>query len=109
MTSYEGLCLSTNRWEEGREVLRTSAATVSEGMLANTADTGSLEYNTVDATLWFLHAIGRHVALAEDDDLGSELGPVVEEIARCHVDGTRFGIGVDPATDSCDRGQRAGR
>jgi hypothetical protein len=27
-------------------------------MLANTADTGSLEYNTVDGTLWFRHALG---------------------------------------------------
>ena len=33
-----------------------SAATVSEGMLANTADAGGLEYNTVDAAPWFLHA-----------------------------------------------------
>ena len=97
MTSYEGLYLSTNRWGEGREVLRSSAATVSEGMLANTADTGSLEYNTVDGTLWFLHAIDRHVTMTGDGDLGSELAPVVEQIAQHHVDGTRFGIGVDPA------------
>ena len=67
MTSYEGLYLSTGRADEGREVLRTSAATVSEGMLANTADTGSLEYNTVDGTLWFVHAVGRHVAVTGDD------------------------------------------
>ena len=70
MTSYEGLYLATNRADEGREVLRTSAATVSEGMLANTADTGSLEYNTVDGTLWFVHAVGRHVSVTGDDDLG---------------------------------------
>ena len=69
MTSYEGLYLATGRHDEGREVLRTSAATVSEGMLANTADTGSLEYNTVDGTLWFVHAVGRHVAVTGDDDL----------------------------------------
>jgi predicted glycogen debranching enzyme len=97
MTSYEGLYLSTNRSEEGREVLRTSAATVSEGMLANTADTGSLEYNTVDGTLWFVHAVDRHVTETGDVDLASELGPVIEEIVQHHVDGTRFGIGVDPA------------
>jgi predicted glycogen debranching enzyme len=96
MTSYEGLYLSTNRSEEGREVLRTSAATVSEGMLANTADTGSLEYNTVDGTLWFVHAIGRHLSSTGDDELAHELGSVVDGIVRHHVDGTRFGIGVDP-------------
>jgi predicted glycogen debranching enzyme len=66
-------------------------------MLANTADTGSLEYNTVDGTLWFLHALDRHVTVTGDDDLGSELAPVVEQIVQHHVDGTRFGIGVDPS------------
>lgn len=51
-TSYEGLFLCAGRVEEGREVLLRAAATVSEGMLANTADVGTLEYNTIDATLW---------------------------------------------------------
>jgi len=60
MTSYEGLFLSTGRSGEGRELLRSHAATLSEGMLANTADTGTTEYNTADATLWFAHAVGRH-------------------------------------------------
>jgi predicted glycogen debranching enzyme len=95
MTSYEGLYLATSRWDEGREVLRTSAATVSEGMLANTADTGSLEYNTVDGTLWFVHAVGRHVAVTGDDDLGAELAPVLAEIVQHHLRGTRYGIRVD--------------
>ena len=97
MTSYEGLYLTTNRQDEGREVLRTSAATVSEGMLANTADTGSLEYNTVDGTLWFVHALGRHLAVTGDTTLGRELAPVLAEIVQHHIDGTRYGISVDPA------------
>ena len=97
MTSYEGLYLTTNRQDEGREVLRTSAATVSEGMLANTADTGSLEYNTVDGTLWFVHALGRHLAVTGDTTLGRELAPVLAEIVQHHIDGTRYGIAVDPA------------
>jgi predicted glycogen debranching enzyme len=66
-------------------------------MLANTADTGSLEYNTVDGTLWFAHALGRHAEVTGDEDLGHELAPVLEQIVRCHVDGTRFGIEADPA------------
>jgi glycogen debranching enzyme len=57
-TSYEGLFLCTGRAEEGRAVLLRAAGTVSEGMLANTADVGDLEYNTIDAVLWFLHALG---------------------------------------------------
>jgi predicted glycogen debranching enzyme len=97
MTSYEGLYLATNRHDEGREVLRSSAATVSEGMLANTADTGSLEYNTADGTLWFVHALGRHVAVTGDEDIGAELAPVLEQIVDHHLAGTRYGIAVDPA------------
>jgi predicted glycogen debranching enzyme len=95
MTSYEGLFLATGRHEEGRETLRRAAATLSEGMLANTADTGTLEYNTADGTLWFVHALGRHVAVTGDEELGAELAPAVDEIVTRHLDGTRFGIWVD--------------
>ena len=97
MTSYEGLFLATRRFDEGREVLRRAAATVSEGMLANTADTGTLEYNTADGTLWFIHALGRHVAATADVELAGELIPTLREIISRHLDGTRFGIGADPA------------
>ncbi|WP_319461837.1 amylo-alpha-1,6-glucosidase [Micromonospora sp. RTP1Z1] len=97
MTSYEGLFLCTNRADEGRELLRAYAATLSEGMLSNTADTGRVEYNTVDATLWFLHAVGRHVTVTGDTDLGAELLPALHAVVEAHLAGTRYGIGVDPA------------
>ncbi|SCF03086.1 amylo-alpha-1,6-glucosidase [Micromonospora mirobrigensis] len=97
MTAYEGLFLATNRFDEGRELLRSYAATLSEGMLANTADTGRVEYNTVDAALWFLHAVDRHVTLAGDADLGAELLPALRGIVDAHLAGTRYGIAVDPA------------
>jgi predicted glycogen debranching enzyme len=96
MTSYEGLYLTTNRADEGREVLLAAAGTVSEGMLANTADTGTLEYNTVDGTLWFVHAVGRHTDVTGDDDLGNEVSSVLDRIVEHHLEGTRFGISVDP-------------
>ena len=95
MTSYEGLFLSTGRADEGREALRRAAATLSEGMLANTADTGTLEFNTADGTLWFVHALARHVDVTGDGDLGAELVPALEQIVDHHLTGTRFGIGAD--------------
>ncbi|MFU8876416.1 amylo-alpha-1,6-glucosidase [Micromonospora sp. SL4-19] len=97
MTAYEGLFLCTNRADEGRELLRAYAATLSEGMLANTADTGRVEYNTVDATLWFLHAVSRHVTLTGDTDLGDELLPALHAVVQAHLAGTRYGIRADPA------------
>ncbi len=94
MTSYEGLLLEPGRTEEGRALLTRNAATLSEGMLANTADTGTLEYNTADGTLWFLHAVGRHVERTGDLDLADELAPGLLDVIDHHVRGTRYGIGV---------------
>jgi predicted glycogen debranching enzyme len=66
-------------------------------MLANTADAGGTEYNTVDGTLWFLHAVDRHVTLTGDDDLAAALADDLLGIVDHHLAGTRFGIRVDPA------------
>ena len=40
-------------------------------------------------------ALGRHLAVTGDDDLGAELAPALAEIVTRHLAGTRFGIGVD--------------
>jgi predicted glycogen debranching enzyme len=97
-TSYEGLFLTTDRFDEGRRLLSRAAATVSEGMIANTADAGEeFAYNTADGTMWLLHAIARHVEVTGDHDLLIDLAPTIDEIVTHHLAGTRYGIGVDPA------------
>jgi predicted glycogen debranching enzyme len=95
LTSYEGLFLTTNRHDEGRELLDRMGAILSEGMLANTADAGGLEYNTVDATPWFLHAVGRHAVVTDDLDVVHALASQIDGIVEHHRAGTRFGIRVD--------------
>ena len=95
MTSYEGLLLETGRFDAGRSLLLRNAATLSEGMLANTADPGTIEYNTADGTLWFLHAVGRHVERTGDLDLAAELIDGLLGVIEAHVRGTRYGIAVD--------------
>jgi predicted glycogen debranching enzyme len=66
-------------------------------MCANTADTGQTEYNTVDGTLWFAHAIERHVTRTGDTDLAAELVDALDGVVTAHLAGTRYGIRVDPA------------
>jgi len=105
MTSYEGLFLETGRIEEGRALLRRAAGTLSEGMLPNTVDFGGGEYNTADATLWFVHAIGRHIQVSGDLDLAAELTDPLAEIVQHHLAGTRYGIRVDPADGLLIQGQ----
>lgn len=97
MTSFEGLFLATGRHEEGRRLLLGYAETLSEGMLANTADGGTVGYNTADATLWFIHAVDRHVALTGDTDLLERLRPALDGVLKAHLHGTRYGIKADPA------------
>ena len=104
MTAYEGLFLETGRHDEGRALLLRFADTLSEGMLANTADTGALEYNTVDGTLWFVHAVGRHVERADDLDLGAQIAPRLREVIDWHVQGTRYGIRVDHTDGLLEQG-----
>ncbi len=99
MISFEGLFLATGRAAEGGRLLRRYAQTVRDGLLANTADTGQVEYNTVDATLWFAHAVDAYVRATGDTDLAVELLPALEGIVAAHGRGTRYGIRVDP-TDS---------
>jgi predicted glycogen debranching enzyme len=96
MTSYEGLFLETGRVAEGRALLDRAGGLVSEGMLPNTADVGgAAEYNTADGTLWFVHAVGRHVERTGDLDLAASLAEPFDQILQHHLAGTRFGIRAD--------------
>jgi predicted glycogen debranching enzyme len=74
-------------------------------MLANTADTGSIEYNSVDAALWLLQAVDRHLEATRDLDLAAELLGSLEAVVEHHVVGTRHGIAVDPADGLLTQGQ----
>jgi predicted glycogen debranching enzyme len=105
MIAHEGLFLETGREAEGREVLLRAAGLLSEGMLANTTDSGAPEYNTADGTLWFCHAAGRQVERTGDQDLAAALAPALEAVLAAHVAGTRFGIRVDPADGLLAQGE----
>ncbi len=99
MIALPGLTLTTRRYDVAANILRTFARFVSEGMLPNRfPDEGEQpEYNTVDATLWYFHALDRYVEASGDEDLARELFPVLEDIVGWHVRGTRYRIHVDEA------------
>jgi predicted glycogen debranching enzyme len=99
MISLPGLTLVTARPEIGRAILETFAGYLDGGMLPNRfPEAGEApEYNTVDATLWFVEAIRAYHAATGDDSLVDALFPQLEAIVRAHVQGTRYNIGVDAA------------
>lgn len=99
MIALPGLLLTTGRADVARTVLRTFARFVDRGMIPNRfPDDGETpEYNTVDATLWFLEAIRAYHAATGDAALLETLFPVLQEIIDWHRRGTRYQIHVDPA------------
>ncbi len=99
MIALPGLTLVTGRPEEAAAILRTFARHVSEGMLPNRfPDDGEQpEYNTVDASLWYFHAIDAYHRATGDLELVRELFPTLEDMIAWHRSGTRYGIRVDAA------------
>ena len=99
MISLPGLTLATGRPEVARQILLTFARFVDRGMLPNRfPDAGeNPEYNTVDATLWYVEAIRAYHAATGDEATLRALYPALAEIADWHRRGTRYNIRVDPA------------
>jgi predicted glycogen debranching enzyme len=98
MISLPGLTLATGRQDIAARILVTFAHFVSAGMLPNRfPDAGEPpEYNTVDATLWYIEAVRAYHEMTGDDDVLRELFPTLEEIVDWHQQGTRYRIHVDP-------------
>ncbi len=98
MISLEGLTLVTGRHIEAGSILRTFAHYVRGGLIPNMFPEGGKEglYHTADATLWFFQAISRYVEVTKDRSTLRLLLPKLKEIINKHVEGSSFGIHVDP-------------
>ena len=95
-----GLLLETGRLAEAREVFETFAAALSEGMIPNCFDDYDSQpaYNSVDASLWFVHAGDLYMQATNDAEVWqSLLKPAICRILDSYESGTRFGIHVNKA------------
>ncbi|MGH7802902.1 MAG: amylo-alpha-1,6-glucosidase, partial [Candidatus Binatia bacterium] len=101
--ALRGLCLATGRLDDARAILLEWAGAVSGGMLPNRfPDHGETpEFNSVDASLWYViaahelvaaaEAAGRPLAAADRRRLEGAITAILEG----HLRGTRFGIHAD--------------
>ncbi len=107
MISLEGLTLTTGRYNEAGWILRTFAHYVKDGLIPNMFPEGEKNglYHTADASLWFFHAVSRYVEVTGDQTTLRLILPKLLEIATAHIEGTRFGIHVDPADGLLHQGQ----
>jgi predicted glycogen debranching enzyme len=107
MIALEGLTLCTGRPQEARSILRAFAAYARDGLIPNMFPEGSSDglYHTADASLWFFHALDRYLHATADRATLRHVLPTLRSIARHHLEGTRYGIRIDPADGLMTQGE----
>jgi glycogen debranching enzyme len=107
MISLPGICLHTGRMGEARQILSDYAGQVRDGLIPNRfVEQGETpDYNTVDATLWFVNAVFKTLEAEWDEKFARSMLIVLREVHRKHVEGTLFGIHVDPADGLLTQGE----
>jgi predicted glycogen debranching enzyme len=96
--SLPGLLLETGRFDQARQVLAVFGAYVSEGMIPNVFDDYSSEphYNTVDASLWYVHAAFEYLRLSKDaPGFDKYMLPACKQVLDGYRRGTRFDIKME--------------
>ncbi|MCC6981473.1 MAG: glycogen debranching enzyme N-terminal domain-containing protein, partial [Candidatus Melainabacteria bacterium] len=98
MISLPGLLIETGRHQEARSVLSTFGKNMKNGMLPNYfPDAGQTpEYNTMDATLWWAFALDEYYRNTGDLPFLLEQVPLLDKVVIAHLQGTEYGIKVDP-------------
>lgn len=98
MIALPGLCLVTKRFDEAKEILNTFARYCRRGLIPNMFPDEGEEplYNTVDASLWFFHAVCKYITYTGDTKfIQNEIYPVLKEIINYYRNGTDFNIRMD--------------
>lgn len=97
--SLEGLLLTTGRFDEARRELESFAAAQRNGIIPNVFNdqSGEPEFNTVDASLWFIHAACRWLACTGDRAaFESGMFEACLNVVHHYRRGTDFNIAMDP-------------
>jgi predicted glycogen debranching enzyme len=98
MIALPGLTLTTGRFDVARGILAEWARHIDQGMIPNRCSDAAEapEYNTVDATLWFVEAVRAFVAATGDHGfVRKSIYPKLVDILAWHERGTRYGIRMD--------------
>jgi predicted glycogen debranching enzyme len=96
--AMRGLLLARGRYDVAASILLAWADTVSEGMLPNRFPEhgGAPEFNSVDASMWFVIVAREYVAAAQPEaTVRARLMAAATAILDGYAAGTRFGIRMD--------------
>jgi predicted glycogen debranching enzyme len=97
MIALPGLTLTSGKFDVAKKILLSFARYCDKGMIPNVfPDAGETpEYNTVDASLWFVVAAWKYWKASGDDAGTKELLPALSAVIKFYRDGTRFDIHAD--------------
>ena len=93
-----GLLLTTHRFQEARDILASYARYADQGMVPNRFpdETNAPEYNSVDASLWFIIATFHYLRYTKDFEfVRNHLWQTLKDIIHDYQNGTRFHIRMD--------------
>jgi predicted glycogen debranching enzyme len=96
--SMPGLLLATGRQDDAKSLLVTFAQAADEGVIPNRFDdySGTAYFNSVDASLWFIHAAFQYLDHTGDSEsFTRDMLPIIRWIVDSYQKGTRFDIHAD--------------
>ncbi|UCH02761.1 MAG: hypothetical protein JSV20_02955 [Candidatus Bathyarchaeota archaeon] len=88
--SLPGILLVSGRYAEAKAVILRFARLVNNGLIPNRIRPTQVEYNTVDASMWFIQAIKSYLKYTRDWASIRTLLPVMRTVIANYKDGTSF-------------------
>lgn len=101
MIAFNGLTLATGRFEDAREILKSFVLYEKDGLIPNMfpSSQGEPLYNTVDASLWFVHAAYSYLLYSNSEEsirfMEQEIYPYLKKIIKAYREGTHFSIHME--------------
>lgn len=107
MIALPGLVLCAGQTIEARSILSLYANARKDGLIPNRfAEDGSgAEYNSVDASLWFCHAVHQTLLAAWEEEFAAAMLGAMQDIVKHYKQGTLYGIKMDPKDKLITQGE----
>jgi len=88
--SFPGILLATRRFGEAREIVGNFATYEKNGLIPNRIQKNKIEYNSVDASMWFIQATKSYWQYTGDLNFVREMLPVLRRIIDAYKNGTNY-------------------
>lgn len=97
LIALPGLTLGTQRYDVAKEILATLGNYCRYGLIPNAFPDINSEplYNSIDTALWWIETLGLYLEATHDWEFLAEQYPVVQQIYKALIGGTRYNIQVD--------------